>query len=370
MVQIRRGCHIANASLGDKNTLQNIGEGIDTRRTLSIVIACYKDAGSVMEFHRRLTAVLPAIASDYEIIFVNDASPDDAELLLSEIAATDPRVVVVNHLRNFGSQNAFLSGMKVSRGDGVVLMDGDLQDPPSLIPDLVLRWREGYDVVYGIRVKRRETLFRQIAYKVFYRIFQAMADVPIPLDAGDFGLIDRKVVDTLLKDFPEHLVFLRGLRAFTGYRSIGVPYIRDARFDGRTTNSLLRNIQWAKLAIFSFSKKPLEYISLLAFMSVLATIGMAVFLFASHFVLRSAPPGWTTNVLLLLLLGSVQLVCLSILAEYMAHMYDELKGRPRYLVRDIVDNRTITHPAAPASNPEVRDRKVEENQKEGRIERP
>lgn len=313
---------------------------VSTTRSLSIVIACYKDGGSVGEFHRRLSEVLPGICSDYEVIFVNDASPDNAEALLRELAATDPRVVVVNHTRNFGSQNAFLSGMRVARGDGIVLMDGDLQDPPALIPDLVARWEDGFDIVYGDRVKRKETLFRQVAYKVFYRVFHALSEVPMPLDAGDFGLIDRKVVHTLLDQFPEHLVFLRGLRAYTGFRSIGVPYIRDARFDGRTTNSLIRNIQWAKLAIFSFSKKPLEYISLLAILCVVATVGMGLFLLASHFILRTAPPGWTTNTLLLLLLGSVQLVCLAILAEYMAHMYDELKGRPRYIVRDMVDNRS------------------------------
>lgn len=316
-------------------------------RTLSVVIACYRDAGSVEEFHRRLTAILPPLGDDYEIIFVNDASPDNAGSLLAALAERDRRVAVVNHTRNFGSQNAFLSGMRIARGDGVILMDGDLQDPPSVIPAMVARWNEGYDIVYGDRVKRRETLFRRAAYKSFYRLFRALAEVPMPLDAGDFGLLDRKVVRTLLNSFPEHRVFLRGLRAYTGYRSTGVPYIRDARFDGRSTNSLLRNIQWAKLAIFSFSKKPLEYISLLALLCVAATAGMSLFLLACHFILRTAPPGWTTNVLLVLLLGSVQLVCLSILAEYMAHMYDELKGRPRYIVRDIIDHRPPREPAGP-----------------------
>jgi dolichol-phosphate mannosyltransferase len=184
---------------GENKPLQSSKEGNESRRSLSIVIACYKDAGSVAEFYRRLTAVLPEVVGDYEIIFVNDASPDNAENLLNEIAVSDSRVVIVNHARNFGSQNAFLSGMKVSRCDGVILMDGDLQDPPSLIPDLAQRWREGYDIVYGVRVKRRETLFRQVAYKMFYRVFQAMADVPIPLDAGDFGLIDRR---NLTQRFP------------------------------------------------------------------------------------------------------------------------------------------------------------------------
>lgn len=310
-----------------------------TTRSLSIIIACYRDAGSVREFYRRLCEVLPTVTPDHEIIYVNDASPDDAEEILRELSAEDPRLVVVNHTRNFGSQNAFLSGMRIARGDGIILMDGDLQDPPSLIPELARRWSEGYDIVYGERVSRRETLFRRVAYKVFYRLFRAMADLPIPLDAGDFGLIDRKVVRTLLDSFPEHLVFLRGLRAYTGYQSIGVPYVRDARFDGRSTNSLRGNIRWAKLAIFSFSKKPLQYISFLAFVCVIGTVLTAMGYLVSHFIVGSAPPGWMTNIMLVLLLGSIQLVCVSILAEYMAHMYDELKARPRYIVRDIIDRR-------------------------------
>jgi polyisoprenyl-phosphate glycosyltransferase len=311
-----------------------------TSRSLSIVIACYRDAGSVREFYRRLTEVLPQVTPNYEIIYVNDASPDDAETILCELAAKDPHLVVINHTRNFGSQNAFLSGMRIARGDGIILMDGDLQDPPHLIPQLVEKWMEGYDVVYGRRVARVETLFRQYAYKVFYRLFRRLADVPIPVDAGDFGLIDRKVVKTLMTDFPEHSVFLRGLRAYTGYKNTGVDYVRDARFDGRSTNSLSGNIRWAKLAIFSFSKKPLQYISVLASSCVLTTCAIVILYLIVYFCSSTAPPpGWMTQFLAVLFLGSIQLVCFAILAEYLAHMYDELKKRPRYVIRDIVDNR-------------------------------
>ena len=311
-----------------------------TDRSLSIVIACYRDAGSIREFYRRLSDILPSVTPNYEIIYVNDASPDNAEEILTEIAGADPRVVVVNHTRNFGSQNAFLSGITVARGDGIILMDGDLQDPPRLIPELVTRWLEGYDVVYGERVSREETVFRQCAYKIFYRLFRKLSDVPVPVDAGDFGLIDRKVVQTLLDDFPEHRVFLRGLRAYTGFKNTGVPYVREARFDGRSTNSLRGNVQWAKLAIFSFSKKPLQYISLLASLSVVLTsLAAAIYLISYFLVAERAPSGWMTLLLVTLFLGSIQLVCFAILAEYIAHMYDELKHRPRYIVRDMVDHR-------------------------------
>ena len=309
------------------------------------MIACYRDAGSIREFYRRLHEVLPALTSRYEIIYVNAKSPDDAREILTGLAAADPRLVVINHTRNFGSQNAFLSGMGESRGDAVILMDGDLQDPPHVIPELVAKWREGFDVVYGVRVKRRESLLRQWSYKVFYRLFRRLADFSVPVDAGDFGLMDRKVVRTLLDDFPERLVLLRGLRAYTGFRHTGVNYIREARWDGRSTNSLASNVRWAKLAIFSFSYKPLEYISVLAAASVIATLVAAVFYTAAYFGAgRSAPSGFMTLLLATLFLGSVQLVCVAIIAEYLRHMYEELKRRPRYLVEDVIDRRDSDAP--------------------------
>ena len=308
--------------------------------SLSVVIACYRDAGSIQEFYKRLNEVLPSLTPRYEIIYVNDASPDEAGAILAKLATADPHLVVITHTRNFGSQNAFLSGMRASRGDGVILMDGDLQDPPHLIPQLVEKWRLGFDVVYGVRVQRRETLFRQWAYKAFYRVFRKLADFSVPVDAGDFGLLDRKVVTALLRDFPERLVLLRGLRAYTGFRHTGVEYIRDARWDGRSTNSLASNLKWAKLAIFSFSFKPLEYISLLAFASVAMTLLAAVFYTVAYFGAgRAAPTGFMTLLLMTMFLGSVQLVCFAILAEYLRHMYEELKQRPRYIVESMIDRR-------------------------------
>lgn len=310
-----------------------------TQRCLSVIIACYRDAGSIREFYRQLSEILPTVTPNYEIVYVNDASPDQCEEILNELAARDPRLVVVNHTRNFGSQNAFLSGMRVSRGDAVVLMDGDLQDPPAVIPALVEKWLEGFDVVYGVRARRKETLFRQVAYKMFYRLFRWMSPFQIPVDAGDFGLIDRKVVRCLLEDFPERLVFLRGLRAYTGFKHAGVDYVRQARFDGCSTNSLKRNLEWAKLAIFSFSHKPLEYISLFALLAVALTMTAAVAYFVTFLVKGEAPSGFMTQLLVTLFLGSVQLVCFAIIAEYLGHIYEEIKRRPRYIVRDVIDNR-------------------------------
>ena len=227
------------------------------KKKLSAIIACYRDAPAVPVMHERLTAVFCKLGVDYEIIFVNDRSPDNAAEVLAELAARDRHVTVVNHTRNFGSQNAFTSGMQIATGDAVILLDGDLQDPPELIEPFYQKWLDGYDVVYGVRAKREASRFMQFAYKLFYRAFRASSYVPIPLDAGDFSLMDRRVVNAL-NALPENNRFLRGLRSWVGFRQTGVPYVRPERPFGRTTNSLLRNLGWARKAIFSFSYAPLD----------------------------------------------------------------------------------------------------------------
>jgi dolichol-phosphate mannosyltransferase len=308
---------------------------------LSPIIACYRDAEAVPIMYQRLVDTITGLDLDYEIVFVNDGSPDNAGEVLAELAKRDAKVVVINHTRNFGSQNAFTSGMQVASGDAVVLLDGDLQDPPELIEQFVSKWREGYEVVYGIRVKRDATRFLQVAYKLFYRAFRAAAYVPVPLDAGDFSLIDRKVVDTL-NTMPENNRYLRGMRAWVGYKQIGVPYVRPERMFGRTTNSMLRNIAWARKAIFSYSFVPLEIITVLAFMTVLASFIGAVVEIAVRILQPSAvPSGFTSVIVLILFLGGVQLLCLSIIGSYLAHIYDEVKRRPSYIVSSILNRPTV-----------------------------
>jgi dolichol-phosphate mannosyltransferase len=306
-------------------------------RKLSAIIACYRDAPAVPIMHERLTAVFNKLGVDYEIIFVNDNSPDNAREVLAALAARDPRVVVINHSRNFGSQSAFTSGMRIATGQAVILLDGDLQDPPELIESFYQKWREGYDVVYGERVRREATWFLQIAYKAFYRLFRSASYVPIPLDAGDFSLIDRRVVDAL-NSLPENNRFMRGLRAWVGYRQTGVPYVRPERMFGRTTNSLLRNLGWARKAILSFSYAPLDLITWLA----LATVGLSFLAIVGQVILRLffpdlAPHGFTTLIVLALFLGGIQLLCLAIIGSYLAHIYDEVKRRPPYIVESILN---------------------------------
>src|SRR5258706_7391451 len=273
------------------------------RQKITAVIACYRDALAVPIMYRRLTAVFAKIGVDYEIVFVNDASPDNADEVLADLAAQDNKVVVVRHSRNFGSQNAFTSGMRISTGDAVVLLDGDLQDPPELIESFYQRWREGFDVVYGVRVKRVTTRFLQMAYKVFYRLFRAASYVPMPLDAGDFSLLDRRVVEAL-NQLKENNRFLRGLRAWVGFKQTGVPYVRPERMFGVTTNSVLGNLGWARKAVFSFSYLPIDIMTGLA----VAIVILSVILSVLQMVLRLAAPqivpsGFTTLIVLLFFMG-------------------------------------------------------------------
>jgi dolichol-phosphate mannosyltransferase len=308
------------------------------QKKLSAVIACYRDAQAVPFMYEQLSAVFKKIGVDYEIIFVNDCSPDNAREVLSELAAQDKKVVVINHTRNFGSQSAFTSGMHIATGDAVILLDGDLQDPPELIEAFFQKWQEGYDVVYGVRIKRKATLFLQFAYKIFYRIFRAAAYIPIPLDAGDFSLLDRRVVKAL-DDMPETNRFLRGLRTWVGFRQTGVAYVRPERMFGRTTNSLIRNLGWARKAIFSFSYAPLDLISFIAIVMVgLSLLYIIVQLAVRIFTPQLVPSGFTTLIILILLVGGIQLLCLSIIGSYLAHIYDEVKRRPPFIVESILNS--------------------------------
>ena len=307
-------------------------------KKISAVIACYRDEPAVPIMYRRLTDTFQKIGVEYEIIFVNDASPDNAREVLASLAAKDSRVVVINHSRNFGSQNAFSSGMRIATGDAVVLLDGDLQDPPEVIEDFFRKWQEGYDVVYGVRVQRVATRFLQFAYKAFYRLFRATSYVPMPLDAGDFSLIDRRVVNAL-NSLPENNRFLRGLRTWVGFKQTGVPYVRPERMFGRTTNSLLKNVGWARKAIISFSYAPLDFIAWVALAAVsLAVVGAVFQILLRLFFPELAPRGFTTLICLILFLGGVQLLCLSIIGSYLAHIYEEVKRRPPYIVESILNN--------------------------------
>jgi dolichol-phosphate mannosyltransferase len=312
---------------------------------ISAVIACYRDEPAVPVMYERLVKTFAEIGSEYEIIFVNDGSPDNAAEVLADLAGRDPNVVVINHARAFGSQSAFTSGMRISTGDAVVLLDGDLQDPPELIAQFVEHWQAGYDVVYGDRVKREATWFMGFAYRRFYRIFKKLAYIDVPLDAGDFSLLDRRVVDAI-NALPETHRFMRGLRAWVGFRQLGVPYVRPERMFGVTTNSVRKNIGWARRAIISFSYVPLDLISVLALvvvvLSALALLVEVVLRLADPSI---APKGFTTVIVVVLFIGGIQLLCLAIIGSYISHMYEEIKRRPPFIVDSILNKPVPLEPA-------------------------
>ena len=235
--------------------------GLDTKHSVSAIIACYKDGQAIPIMYERLKKTFTDLNVDHEIIFVNDCSPDDSEEVIRSISRNDRRVLGISHSRNFGSQAAFRSGMEIATKNSCVLLDGDLQDPPELIEQFVAKWREGFDVVYGRRVKREAPLPMQIAYKMFYRLFDTFSYIQIPHDAGDFSLVDRRVDGGDASLSRSVICFLRGVRAYAGFRQIGVDYVRPERMFGRTTNSLLKNLGWAKKGILSFSYVPLDIMS-------------------------------------------------------------------------------------------------------------
>ena len=307
-------------------------------KKISAIIACYRDEPAIPIMYARLKETFQRIGVAHEIIFVNDNSPDNARAVLADLAARDPDVVVINHARNFGSQNCFTSGMKIATGDAVVCLDGDLQDEPEVIAAFYEKWIEGYDVVYGHRVKRGEGAIRRAAFKLFYRVLHAMSYVNIPVDAGDFALLDRKVVDAL-NALPEKNRFMRGLRSWVGFRQIGVPLVRPDRMFGRSTFSFTRYFEFARKGILSFSYVPLDLIMWLALgivsLAFLGAIAQVIWRYAHP---ERVPTGFTTVIIIVLFLGGVQLLCLSVIGSYISHIYDEVKNRPAFIVESILND--------------------------------
>jgi len=305
--------------------------------TLSIIVPVYNEEEVLPEFCARLRAALTTVPCAAEILFVDDGSLDSTPELLEKLASEDERVRVLRFTRNFGHQAALCAGIDHCTGDAAVLMDADLQDPPELIPQFLEKWQQGYEVVYGVRTKREATRFLQVAYKAFYRVFRALSYIDVPRDAGDFSLMDRRVVDSL-NLMPERDRFLRGLRAWVGFKQIGVPYVRPERMFGVTTNNLIKNIAWARKGIFSFSYVPLELISYLAFgVTTLAALAL-VFYLVVYFIRPPAVGGVMTLIVVTLFLGGIQLLCLAIIGDYLGRVFEEVKQRPLFVVKSILND--------------------------------
>ncbi len=297
---------------------------------LSVVIAVLDEQDNVTALHEQLSEVLSALGT-HEIIFVDDGSRDATAAVIMALRTDDPSVRLLRLSRNFGHQAALSAGLDHARGDAVVLMDGDLQDPPHLVTELVEQWRAGNHVVYAVRKKRQEGVFKRSAYFVFYRLFSRLAQMEVPLDAGDYCLIDRKVAD-VLRNLPERHRFLRGLRSWAGFRQVGVPYERPARHAGQPKYTLRRLVALALDGLLAFSSVPLHLASYLGFFT--AAAGVAYILIAVFYRLFAGyvPAGWTSIIAIVLTVGGAQLMLTGVLGEYLARVYDETKGRPLYIV--------------------------------------
>jgi dolichol-phosphate mannosyltransferase len=306
---------------------------------ISCVIACYKDEQAIPVMYERIVNTFKKIEADYEIIFVNDSSPDDSINIIRKISSQDTRVIGINHRRNFGSQSAFLSGMKISSGDAVVLLDGDLQDPPELIETFFEKWQEGFNIVYGVRSKREVSILTQFMYKSFYKIFNKVASFKVPVDAGDFSLIDRESVNEIL-NFKEFDIFLRAIRAYIGGNQIGVPYFRPERMFGKSTNNFLKNIGWATKGILNVSRVPLTLVSFIgAILFLLGSLTSVVFLIMNIIGVIEIGLGVIIITLILnVLLGLLSLISIAVIGEYVGRILEETKHRPRFLVASFIQN--------------------------------
>jgi nucleoside-diphosphate-sugar epimerase/glycosyltransferase involved in cell wall biosynthesis len=304
---------------------------------VSAIVACYRDAQAIPYMYERLRTTFETLGIHFEIIFVNDASPDDSLAVIEALSLQDSRVKGITHSRNFGSQSAFLSGMRESVGASVVLLDGDLQDPPELIADFWAKREEGFDVVFGRRVDRDAPWIMRRAYKSFYRVFQALAPFNIPRDAGDFSLMSRDVVDVII-DMPERDLFIRAQRAYAGFKQAGVDYKRPERMFGTSTNNLGRNLGWATRGVLAVSRAPLTGLSLFALgLFALSVVLIIAQILSKIFLPSIAPQGLVSLSVLILGLGSLNLLAIAVVGEYVGRILEETKRRPRYVRRLITE---------------------------------
>lgn len=308
-----------------------------SRPTLSLVLPIYNEEAVIPELHERLQEFLRELALDTEVIFVNDGSKDRSMELLRGICKGEPRYRVLSFARNFGHQIAITAGVDWARGRAVVVMDADLQDPPSVVLEMVAKWREGYDVVYAKRRSREgETFFKLLTAKLFYRVFAAMIPIAVPLDTGDFRLMSRRVV-VALRALRETHRFVRGMVAWIGFKQTAVLYDRPARFAGETKYPLRKMLRFAVDGITSFSVLPLRFATYLGMFISFCSVGVAVWAIVGKFVLHNTVPGWSAEVVLVSLLAAVQLLMIGIVGEYIGRIYEQVKGRPTYLVGDRVN---------------------------------
>jgi dolichol-phosphate mannosyltransferase len=309
------------------------------RPGLSIVIPVYEEEQNLPALYERLTGVMRDIEPDYEIVFEDDGSRDQSVEIMRGLAARDSRVLVVELSRNFGHQVAISAGLDYARGEAVIVMDADLQDPPEVLPQFIAKWREGHDVVYAIREQRKEGWLKRSLYALFYRMLQRIANIDIPLDAGDFCIMDRRVVETL-SGMPERNRFVRGIRSWVGLDQVGLAYERHARHAGREKYSYRRLVYLALDGLISFSFVPLRMITVIGFVISAISIVLAAIYFVQRLVVGPNPLGFTTTIVAILFLSGVQLITLGVIGEYIGRIFEEVKRRPLYVARRVSGQRS------------------------------
>lgn len=303
---------------------------------ISVVIPFYNEQENVEALYRRLGATFKNIGYDFEIIAVNDGSSDETLTMLKSIKLKDKRLKIVDLSRNFGQQIAISAGISFSKGDAVVMLDADLQDPPELILEFIKKWKEGYEVVYGTREKQKGNIFKTACYHMFYRMLQSISHVDVPLDSGDFCLIDKKVVD-VLKNIHERNRFIRGIISWIGYRQVGIRYEREFRHAGSPKYTILKVIKLAIDGAISFSHLPLRISSFFGFAISIISFLTGTFLIIKRLLYGSQMHGLTSIIVSVLFIGGIQLITIGIIGEYIARIYDETKQRPVFIVRELIE---------------------------------
>ena len=301
----------------------------------SIVIPILNEQEIIPKLYQRLKDVMDEFDSSSEVIFVDDGSSDRSFELLQDIHKTDPRFKILQFSRNFGHQVAISAGLDHAIGEAVIMMDGDLQDPPELLPQFIGKWKEGYDVVYAIRKRRTENILKRLAYSIFYRILRKLSYLDIPLDAGDFCLMDKRVVD-VIKQMPERNRFVRGLRSWAGFRQLGLEYQRDRRFAGEPKYTFMGLVGLAYDGLFSFSTAPLRMAVYVGFLVSAAAFLGSLWVIYQKLFHAIAIVGWASTIVVLTFLGGMILLTLGLLAEYVRRTFEEVKQRPLYIIKNTV----------------------------------
>jgi dolichol-phosphate mannosyltransferase len=316
---------------------------------ISIVIPIYNEEENLQNLYTRLTDAAPSWNEDYEIVLIDDGSNDSSLTMMRVMAENDSHVRIIKLSRNFGHQQAISAGIQEAKGDAIIIMDGDLQDPPEELYRFLDKWREGYDVVYAVRTKRKEGFFKKLAYSSFYRLMAAISDIEIPLDSGDFCVMDRKVVNVLVHDMPEQIRFIRGMRAYAGFKQIGVIYERAERAAGEVKYTFKKLVQLALDGLFGFSSFPLRLSTYLGISIAIPSLIIGVFFLVHRLfgfkVFGHTPeetPGLASLAVGMFFLGGVMLTMLGIIGEYISRIYIEVKKRPFFVIDQIIEKNTST----------------------------